>query len=283
MLLKLIKFNLRSSKKTFLLISGGVLLFALILSVCINIVAFIDTNGSESSFFGLSAMVMIPLISLSALGLSFTFFAAFVVSAYSIYSVYGQSSAYLYFTLPTSRKKLYTASVMTFIIKVLFIALLGIISYFIFSLTVLFNPAAKNLISFSLSGLGDTLIGSDGSESFLEIALASVSSLLSSGMAVLLSAVFINFACIYGCAYAQKRKLFGCIVFGGLSFLIYSFVKSILIDFLLYASLYDASETLGYLTITAIINLAKALFSLAVTIALHFASVKKLENDFDVI
>ena len=95
MLLKLIKFKLRSVKKGLILILAGMLSFAAIFALSINLLFSFSLSESSSTLKDIAIIFIIPLLTLSVFGFFFAMFAGYALSAYSAYQTYGKSSAYL--------------------------------------------------------------------------------------------------------------------------------------------------------------------------------------------
>lgn len=284
MLLKLIKFKMRAAKKPFLLISLFVLIFTVVIAVSGNIMASALQNQGSTTILDISFTMATPLLGFSTMGLAFTLFAGYAIISYSVYQTYGKSSAYLYFTLPASRKMIYLSSALSVVIGSVALFLLGILAVLVIAVSYWLNPDVHSLAELIGNILDSIFMFSsiDAPSASVQI-LDIITSVLSVVSSLMWTAVYINASCIFGCSIAKKHTLLGSIIAGCIITWIASFALSI-ITIILSLSL-GSGDVFGenYDTADYIISFAEYAYYIAISIALHFISVNRLEKKFDII
>lgn len=287
MLLKLIKFKLRSVKKGLILILAGMLSFAAIFALSINLLLSFSLSESSSTLKDIAIIFIIPLLTLSVFGFFFAMFAGYALSAYSAYQTYGKSSAYLYFTLPASRNKVYAASVCTVLIKMFIISVLAILLISFVFVTFSLNATLQGFIADFKEVFEEIFstfrsIFSMADVSTADIVLRTLSYILNFAVSTVYTAIFLNFACIYGCSLAKKHKLLGCILTGIITNYSLSFAHSIVVGIPTFIIAYLSPDAVELSAMSAGTVLADTLFYAAATVIMHVLATKKLNNSFDV-
>ena len=289
MLLKLIKFKLRSSKKNLILICAGLLAFAVTFAISGNIVLSIALSEFDSLMTSIASLILTPIMLASLIGFSFASVAGYIVIAYSVYQTYGKSSAYLYFTLPASRSNVYYASVADAIIKVLIISLASLVSIsfamFTFSLNLNVAPIIEEIKDGSyyiLKSLLPILSGDDNT--FFSFFIFIMSCIVSGAVNLIYSAVLINFSCIFGCGMAKKHKMMGAILTGIITSYAVSTIHSIVVSLpTFFFAISKTSVDISALAYGSVSTLIDAAFYAVMTIILNKMATSRLNKDFDVI
>ncbi len=267
-----IKLRMQSIKKWLLLVCGMVLLFG-VLGMCAG---FLIYTMESLPILGIFASLAYSFLQI---GMSIAIGAGSLLTAYSVFAIYGTDQSSLFFSLPLERKDLYKAGVISYIISNLvfgFAAVIGYILYFIpmsAGLDVFEVVSNIPLPGFTVAGVIYTVFIIIGIIMFLVTG-------------ILFGAVSINACSIYGCSRAKKHKLLASVVTyfvfntitSGITtviFTVISFISMIII------SATEQSDGAMLLLITVSIYIAVAA-NVVGTVICHRVATKKLETKLDI-
>ncbi len=288
MLLKLIKFKLRSFKTPFIVTSACMLGLMLIISLTFNsmITMIYKSLDGVGEFDVLSLMfIILPLLFISALGFAAAIFVAYFFSAYSVFEVYGKDVSYLYFTLPLDRRDILKATVFSAIIQMLMIYLVSFICGVVFIVSVIFNPTMLELEAKLQDELILTILGDLFSELFdllvqPEIITNMVVSFLNSICSVIYMAVFVSLVCIYGCSFAKKHKFVSCLITAFVAALAVGIVN-IMINFfftIVLSAVFESNPTAVSIS-TGVVNM---LYTVGLTFLAYILAKQRLTKGLDI-
>jgi hypothetical protein len=200
---------------------------------------------------------------------------------YSMFTMYGSQNAYLYFTLPCSRKDILHASLLTYLIESAILLVAGIVSALIYGITYIVTMA-----SLMDPGIPDDIPPAPTPEvDAMLVILIIISILLMLVASIMLSVITPATCCVYGCSLAKKHKLIGTIVAAfavnalqSTVMSVASFIPSIIFSFVIASS--DNMETSVYavpLLITVI-----ALITGGLAVLMYYLTKKQLEEKLDI-
>lgn len=199
----LIKTRLRANRFGMIL-SCAIMLGASILCALLHPLIF---NEQAWDTLGLFNGIFVSIYMTCA----FATFASIVAGAflifYSMFSIYGSQSSYLYFTLPLSRKNIFHASMITYAIESLILSVITIASLVIFIVPYIIMVANNMDPGFGPSIPTDDMLNYGTTNAFTAI-LSILEAITTFVLGIITSAA----ACIFGCSLAKKHKFIGTVV-----------------------------------------------------------------------
>lgn len=200
---------------------------------------------------------------------------------YSMFTMYGTQSAYLYFTLPRSRRDIFHASLLTFTIESAILNFVGLVSLVIYGVSV--GIASTNNMPDVDYPTPDVPTPEYFDSTYVILLLLSI--LLAIIGITLLSVITPATCCIYGCSTAKKHKLVGTIV---ASFAVNAIQSTILgvalffpmLIYVIFASQSDSEAVIAY--IIPFILFLVGIATTVLAVVMYFMTRNRLEKKFDI-
>ena len=212
LLSNLIKTRLRASRLCLLICCAATLglgiIGAIITPIAYDIEFFEQLYLNAPAIAGLLQITLTLLSQLCSTGITTAMSIGNIFLYYSMFTMYGTQSAYLYFTLPRSRRDIFHASLLTYTIESTILFTVSIVSKIIYggSYVIAFEDILPLAEAMSVLYKAMSQMGA------LYTTALIISAILAFVGTILLSVITPATCCVYGCSFAKKHKLVGTIV-----------------------------------------------------------------------
>lgn len=281
----LIKTRLRASRLCLLICCIAMIALSIIGAIVTPLVS--DYELFEKLYETMPGIAMLIqgslalLSQLSVSGITTAMSVGTIFLYYSMFTMYGTQSAYLYFTLPRSRRDIFHASLLTYAIESAILNLTAIVSFLIYGIAVgiATSPDTPN-VDYPTP---DIPTPEFFNSTYVILLLLSI--LLTVIGTTLLSVITPATCCIYGCSYTKKHKLVGTIV---ASFAVNAIQSTVLgvalfvpmFIYILFASQSDSETVVAY--IIPFILFLIGIVTSALAAVMYFMTRNRLEKKFDI-
>lgn len=274
LLKKLIKTKQRAIR-TPLMIACGVMLGIAVIAVIIGSISLPSVDsGSIFAVLGMMAYMF------SALGIYAALVCGMVLIAYSVFEMYGTERAYLYFTLPVTRKQIFHAGIRSQLKNTVILGATGILSLIIYFIPMI----VMSVIEFQNVDIPSTPSEPLSSGEVAGLIYFLILMIIMIIASLVYSAVSVSVSCIFGCSIAKKHKLLGSIIASMVISGVYSFVYTIIAFIIMIPTEVVTSlnpEASG-IPVMNILYTSMTLVMIAITIIFYKVGLKRLEQKFDV-
>ena len=284
LLSNLIKTRLRASRLCLLICCAATLglgiIGAIITPIAYDIEFFEQLYLNAPAIAGLLQITLTLLSQLCSTGITTAMSIGNIFLYYSMFTMYGTQSAYLYFTLPRSRRDIFHASLLTYTIESTILFTVSIVSMIIYggSYVIAFEDILPLAEAMSVLYKAMSQMGA------LYTTALIISAILAFVGTILLSVITPATCCVYGCSFAKKHKLVGTIVATFAVSAIQSTVLTIglfvpMLIYVMFAAQSNDETVLAYMIpfIMFIVGIVTA----ALAIVMYFMTRNRLEKKFD--
>ncbi len=285
LLSNLIKTRLRASRLCLLICCAATLglgiIGAIITPIAYDIEFFEQLYLNAPAIAGLLQITLTLLSQLCSTGITTAMSIGNIFLYYSMFTMYGTQSAYLYFTLPRSRRDIFHASLLTYTIESTILFTVSIVSMIIYggSYVIAFEDILPLAEAMSVLYKAMSQMGA------LYTTALIISAILAFVGTILLSVITPATCCVYGCSFAKKHKLVGTIVATFAVSAIQSTVLTIglfvpMLIYVMFAAQSNDETVLAYMIpfIMFIVGIVTA----ALAIVMYFMTRNRLEKKFDI-
>lgn len=281
----LIKTRLRASRLCLLICCAAMLALSIIGAIIapfsINSDHLQGLHDSSPVVAGLIQVALVMLNQLCWSGISIAASIGGIFLYYSMYTMYGTQSAYLYFTLPRSRRDIFHASILTYAIESTILSVTAIVSMLIYGISI--SAATSESIPDVDYPTPEVTMPEYINSTYVVVLLISILVMII-GM-ILLSIITPATCCVYGCSFAKKHKLVGTIVASFVVSTIQSAVLTVglLLPMIIYAIAASdlESEAFAAYMIPFLFFLIGAVTAI-LAVVMYFMTRSRLENKFDI-
>ena len=285
LLTNLIKTRLRASRLCLLICCIAMLslsvIGAIITPIAYNMELFEQLYINAPVFAGLLQVTLTLLSQACSTGITTALSVGNIFLYYSMFTMYGTQSAYLYFTLPRSRRDIFHAGILTYAIESTLLFAVSIISVVIYGGS--YVVTLGDIIPFdSLTELFTELFNAMGPVYITALIVSSIIALIGT---ILLGVITPATCCVYGCSMAKKHKLVGTIV---ASFAVNAIESTVItvglfLPMLIYVTFVSQTESETALAYTLpFILFIIGIVTAALAIVMYFLTRNRLENKFDI-